>query len=114
MSKFGRGKTAAVEEATPVVAATVAAPAPAQPYDRLAEKNHSPDAVIEKTVNPLAATKEKIYTKLMEQIDLQTASRLPELELRRQIINVIGEIVIEQKLAINQTEQQFLARDANR
>ncbi len=54
-------------------------------------------------------TKELIYTKLMEQIDLQTASRLPEEELRHQIIDVIGEIVSEQKLAINYQEQQFLA-----
>lgn len=45
----------------------------------------------------------------MEQIDLQTASRLPESELRHQIIDVIGEIVIEQKLAINYLEQQLLA-----
>lgn len=57
----------------------------------------------------LAATKETIYTRLMEQIDLQTASRLPESELRHQIIDVIGEIVIEQKLAINHVEQQMLA-----
>jgi pilus assembly protein CpaF len=57
----------------------------------------------------LRATKELIYAKLMEQIDLQTASRLPEDELRRQIIDVIGEIVMEQKLAINHLEQQLLA-----
>ncbi|PZP87273.1 MAG: flagellar protein FlaI [Azospirillum brasilense] len=54
-------------------------------------------------------TKEHIYNRLMEQIDLQTASRLPEEELRRQIVDVIGEIVIEEKLAINQLEQQMLA-----
>ncbi len=57
----------------------------------------------------LRKTKDQIYGKLMEQIDLQTASKLPEEELRRQIIDVIGEIVIEQKLAINQLEQQLLA-----
>jgi pilus assembly protein CpaF len=57
----------------------------------------------------LRQTKEQIYSKLMEQIDLQTASRLPEEELRRQIIDVIGEIVAEQKLALNQLEQQLLA-----
>jgi len=57
----------------------------------------------------LRTTKERIYGRLMEQIDLQTASRLPEDELRRQIVDVIGEIVIEEKLAINQLEQQLLA-----
>lgn len=76
--------------------------------ERLAEKvQHDPDAP--QAVDPLRATKETIYTKLMEQIDLQTASRLAEEELRRQIIDVIGEIVAEQKLAINQLEQQLLA-----
>ncbi|MFM9889193.1 MAG: CpaF family protein [Rickettsiales bacterium] len=76
--------------------------------ERLAEKlQHDPDAV--HAEDPLRATKENIYAKLMEQIDLQTASRLPEDELRRQIIDVIGEIVAEQKLAINQLEQQLLA-----
>lgn len=59
--------------------------------------------------DPMRDTKAKIYDRLMEQIDLQTASRMPEPELRTQIIDVIGEIVIEQKLAINQLEQQMLA-----
>lgn len=57
----------------------------------------------------LTVTKEKVYTLLMEQIDLATASRLPREDLKRQIIDLIGEIVIEQKLAINQLEQQLLA-----
>lgn len=34
---------------------------------------------------------------------------MPQDELRRQIIDVIGEIVMEQKLAINHGEQQLLA-----
>ncbi len=59
--------------------------------------------------DPLTKTKEQIYSRLMEQIDLQTAARLPEAELKRQIIEMIGEIVMEQKLAINQLEQQLLA-----
>ena len=105
MSKFGRGQASTPVTAPPPVAAV----APPAPHDRLAEQGHDSEAVIEKVVNPLTATKEKIYTKLMEQIDLQTASRLPEAELRRQIVDVIGEIVIEQKLAINQSEQQQLA-----
>ena len=45
----------------------------------------------------------------MEQIDLTTASRLPRDDLKRQIIDLIGEIVMEQKLLINQLDQQFLA-----
>ena len=57
----------------------------------------------------LSATKEKIYAHLMEQIDLSTASRLPRDDLKRQIVDLIGEIVMEQKLLINQVEQQLLA-----
>jgi len=57
----------------------------------------------------LALTKDKIYSLLMEQIDIATSSRLPREELKRQIIEMIGEIVIEQKLPINQAEQQTLA-----
>jgi pilus assembly protein CpaF len=115
---FGRGQTRPPDAETspapsPVpqeasVAAPVATPV-ATAESRLAGayveevEGHKPE------VNPLTATKELIYGRLMEQIDLQTASRMPQDELRRQIIDVIGEIVMEQKLAINQGEQQFLA-----
>jgi pilus assembly protein CpaF len=57
----------------------------------------------------LAVTKDKIYALLMEQIDITTSSRLPRDELKRQIIELIGEIVIEQKLPLSQAEQQLLA-----
>jgi pilus assembly protein CpaF len=82
------------------------------PLQRLAER----DIPAEKEAAPaagkpdaLSETKELIYTRLMDQIDLQTAARLPEAELKRQIVEVIGEIVMESKLAINQLEQQWLA-----
>ena len=57
----------------------------------------------------LASTKDKIYGLLMEQIDVTTSSRLPREELKRQIIELIGEIVLEQRLPVNQHEQQTLA-----
>jgi hypothetical protein len=57
----------------------------------------------------LSGTKEKIYALLMEQIDIATSSRLPRDELKRQIIELIGEIVIEQKLLLSSSEQQMLA-----
>src|SRR5690348_2312058 len=56
-----------------------------------------------KVVDELSATKDKIYGLLMEQIDIATSSRLPREELKRQIIELIGEIVMEQKLPLNQT-----------
>jgi pilus assembly protein CpaF len=57
----------------------------------------------------LSQTKDKIYAILMEQIDVTTSSRLPRDELKRQIIVLIGEIVIEQKLPVTLAEQQLLA-----
>ncbi|MEI7668787.1 MAG: CpaF family protein [Pseudomonadota bacterium] len=57
----------------------------------------------------ILAKKDKIYSLMMEQIDLTTASRLPREDLKKQIIDLIGEIVMEQKLLINQVEQQVLA-----
>ncbi len=83
-------------------------PANTSAPDRLAS-NPIDLTVPDEPVNPLSATKELIYNRLMEQIDLQTASRMPLDELRRQITDVIGEIVMEQKLAINHGEQQQLA-----
>ena len=56
----------------------------------------------------LRATKDKIYDLLMEQIDIGTASRLPRNELKQQILDLIGEIVVEQKLTLNHAEQMQL------
>lgn len=57
----------------------------------------------------MAGTKDRIYGLLMEQIDITTSSRLPRDELKRQIIEIIGEIVVEQKLPLSSAEQQLLA-----
>ena len=109
---FGRGQAPPAEPTQPTAVAPVAAPAePAKQSaeDRLAGVFAEPTSEVVRVDNPLSKTKELIYARLMEQIDLQTASRMPQEELRRQIIDVIGEIVMEQKLAINQGEQQLLA-----
>ncbi len=112
---FGRAQN---QPPAPPPAAATPAPAaptpqadnstPSSPESRLAgEFNEAGDAPA--PIDSLRETKERIYSRLMEQIDLQTASRMPMDELRRQIIDVIGEIVMEQKLAINHGEQQLLA-----
>ena len=108
---FGRGQ-APTEPTAPAAPAAASTPAPAATQtaeDRLAGIFVEPTSEVVRVDNPLTKTKELIYARLMEQIDLQTASRMPQDELRRQIIDVIGEIVMEQKLAINQSEQQVLA-----
>ena len=105
MAMFGRRNDNEIAPSTPK---TPGAPLPVPALEAPAPVavNHSES----KPVTPeIAATKEKIYGHLMEQIDLTTASRLPREDLKRQIIDLIGEIVMEQKLLINQVEQQFLA-----
>lgn len=57
----------------------------------------------------LEANKARIYKILMEQIDVATSSRMPREELKRQIIELIGEIVIENKILVSSAEQQMLA-----
>ena len=73
------------------------------------EMEHAAPSAPSKIDDDLAATKDRIYGLLMEQIDIATSSRLPRDELKRQIIELIGEIVMEQKLPLSQSEQQTLA-----
>ncbi len=133
---FGRRGTEMGASPPPAVVLAGAASAPAlvpkneKPLDKLAEKPAekpapkaqkedllagssetslaAPTAAV-KTDDDLSETKEKIYNLLMEQIDIATSSRLPREELKRQIIELIGEIVMEQKLPLNHAEQQLLA-----
>ncbi|MBV8938985.1 MAG: CpaF family protein [Alphaproteobacteria bacterium] len=100
---------------TPPPPPAVASPAPAAPA--VATKEISP-LLAPKTddakpkppeTNELTQTKDKIYSILMEQIDIGTSSRLPREELKRQIIELIGEIVIERKFMLSAAEQQLLA-----
>jgi pilus assembly protein CpaF len=108
----------------PAKPATPAPASPPPPAPKIAEPKHtSGEALLitpsdanvapanekPKPGDDLSHTKDRIYSLLMEQIDINTSSRLPREDLRRQIIDLIGEIVIEQKLALSQIEQQLLA-----
>jgi pilus assembly protein CpaF len=118
MAMFGRRNTT---DTTPPATSTAdnskPVSAPATPEKQSAEERllvpvvHKTADTTEsaKVAAGLTTTKDKIYGLLMEQIDLTTASRLPRDDLKRQIIDLIGEIVMEQKLLINQMEQQLLA-----
>lgn len=123
MSMFGRRGNSAPPSPAADVALVAAPEVPSAGNSKdaaqhAAEQRLLPQAIQEQAApNPekeklnaeLSATKEKIYNLLMEQIDLTTASRLPREELKKQIIDLIGEIVIEQKLPLSQVEQQLLA-----
>jgi len=96
---------------------------PAAPPPAKTESKHSGEALLaaqtDASANPpkaqaavvddLATTKDRIYGLLMEQIDINTSSRLPREDLKRQIIELIGDIVMEQKVALSHVEQQSLA-----
>ena len=61
------------------------------------------------TKDEMSQTKDRIYNLLMSQIDVTASSKLPRDELKRQIIDLIGDIVLAEKLPVNSTEQQDLA-----
>lgn len=73
---------------------------------KLAEES---DSKAKPAPDQLSGTKQKVYDLLMEQIDIGTASRLPREELKQQILDLIAEIVMEQKLPVTQAEQMTLS-----
>ncbi|MDX1974295.1 MAG: CpaF family protein [Rickettsiales bacterium] len=113
---FGRRVTPdspAAAPIAPVITGTGTTPvAPASSSgERLLSANDATHiaALVPAEADDLTAAKDKIYSLLMEQIDVSTSSRLPRDELKRQIIELIGEIVLEQKIPLSQAEQQMLA-----
>lgn len=64
---------------------------------------------VDNNAQKLTETKSRIYDRLLEQIDVAASSRLPRDELKKQIIELVGDIVIEQKLPLSQVEQHELA-----
>jgi len=108
---FGRRGTG--EQSMPAANAPALPPMPKLPEHALLANTEAlpeaPAAVSPPLKDELSAIKEKIYALLMEQIDIASSSRLPRDELKRQIIALIGEIVMEQKLLLSQAEQQLLA-----
>jgi pilus assembly protein CpaF len=77
-----------------------------KPEDKEAEKREQERLTADRE---LSINKEKVYKILMDQIDVATSSRMPREELKRQIIELIGEIVVENRIMVSTTEQQLLA-----
>ncbi len=88
-----------VDEHAPASAAPPAAPR-AQP--------HLSHAANEKRAAAAKAVFERIQVALLERIDASAAAKLPREELQRQIAELIGEIVAEEKLSLTSREQQAL------
>ncbi|MBK1696283.1 flagellar protein FlaI [Rhodovibrio salinarum] len=60
--------------------------------------------------NRLRAAKQTVQPFVMERIDVAVASSLEPAELERQIGEMIGEVLIEQKVQLNRNEQKQLCR----
>ena len=100
---FGRKHA---QPATQAVPAQPAAPPPAPhkaPAVRVAPVNQ---AVTEKRVQAAKAVFARIQLALLDRIDASAAAKLPRDELQRQIAELIGEIVAEEKLSVTPREQQ--------
>ena len=59
----------------------------------------------------LSKEREKIHRLLIEEIDLSAASKMSEDKLRPKIMELIGEIVMGEKMMLNQAEQQSLVKE---
>jgi pilus assembly protein CpaF len=68
----------------------------------------SNQAAHEKRAAAAKAVFERIQVALLERIDASAAAKLPREELQRQIAELIGEIVAEEKLSLTSREQQAL------
>ena len=78
---------------------------PAPPRAQPQPANH---AAGEKRAAAAKAVFERIQVVLLERIDASAAAKLPRQELQRQIAELIGEIVAEEKFSLNSREQQAL------
>jgi pilus assembly protein CpaF len=63
-------------------------------------------AATEKRVQAAKAVFSRLQVALLERIDASAAAKLPREELQRQIAELIGEIVAEEKLSVTAREQQ--------
>ncbi len=57
----------------------------------------------------LKATLSRIQSTLYDRIDASAATKLPRDELNRQILELIGEIVVEQRMSLTTREQEALS-----
>jgi pilus assembly protein CpaF len=86
-----------------------AAPAgPASPSPQRAQPQPVNHVANEKRAAAAKAVFERIQVALLERIDASAAAKLPREELQRQIAELIGEIVAEEKLSLTSREQQTL------
>jgi len=92
--------------------AETAAPPPQpakQPTQTLQTQTAKPSTV-DRRVNNIKSTLSKIQAALYERVDAASAAKLPREELLRQVVELVGEIVVEQRLSLTSREQEALSR----
>ena len=82
---------------------------PVNPVQTGGAKPGAGQSVKAKRPNAAKETQQKIQAALYERIDAGNAAKLPRTELHRQLVEVIAEIVVEQRLSLTTKEQDALA-----
>ena len=111
MSMFGRRSVGPAPPEAPAAGAPVeppreAAPAPAPPSRR--RRPCGPPRSRTGAREALKSTHARIQAALYDRIDATAATKLPRDELNRQILELIGEVVAEQRLSLHGREQEVL------
>ncbi len=60
------------------------------------------------SASPIEAAKLRVQPVLLERIDVATATQMPRADLARQVTEVVGEILFEERLRLNLAEQRDL------
>ena len=111
MSMFGRRPVASLQAGPP--AAVAPAERPREPLPVAAAAPASPSAprtvpVSDRRIEALKNTHERVQAALYDRIDATAATKLPRDELNRQILELIAEVVSEQRLSLHGREQEVL------
>ena len=114
MSVFGRRPLATTDAPAPAAPpaaermppADMASPLPPPPPVGAAVAR--PPAAADRRAEALKSTHARIQAALYDRIDATAAVKLPRDELNRQILELIGEVVTEQRLSLHGREQELL------
>jgi pilus assembly protein CpaF len=106
----GSAEPAAPSAETAPEAAPMAAPVAAPVAEAEPEDDPGAPGPGRGKPNRLRAAKQTVQPFVMERIDVAVASSLEPAELERQIGEMIGEVLVEQKVQLNRNEQKQLVR----
>jgi pilus assembly protein CpaF len=103
---MGDGAIVAVKPVLPTASSPTAAPAVSPPAPVALPAVRGP--ANDRRVEALKVTHARVQQALYDRIDAAAAAKVPREELHRQIIELIGEIVVENRLSLTSREQDAL------